>query len=268
VRRERWLNQMIMEQQPDVSGGPAAPASVPVVSSRRDLSSEVRASLEAVRLAGVAARARARRQTLQARIALATMLVGLTVFAFAFAPRLTREIRSRRHAQKPAAAVSVAVVTAKAATLPETAAPPAVASAPAAPVTAAADSPTVAAPNPVAPTDNKGCDTGLIRRAPWRLSAQACVRAFDLDPSNGRLALAIAHAEQAHGSPEESARWAQRALELNPGAAEAYVLIARAAARRGHHDEARAAYRRYLDLAPRGWHQAEARAAQIAAPSP
>jgi Flp pilus assembly protein TadD len=107
-----------------------------------------------------------------------------------------------------------------------------------------------------------GCDTRLMKHAPWRLSAQACVRAFDLDPNNGALALAIAHAEQAHGTPEESARWAERALSLNPDAAEAYVLIARAAARRGHADEARAAYRRYLELAPRGWHQGEARAAQ------
>jgi hypothetical protein len=61
-----------------------------------------------------------------------------------------------------------------------------------------------------------GCDTRLMTHAPWRLSAQACVRAFDLDPNNGRLALAIAHAEQAHGTPEESARWAERALSLNP----------------------------------------------------
>lgn len=262
MRPERWLNHMIMEQQ-DVSAGAAVPVSVPVESLRRDLSSEVRASLEAVRAAEQAARARARRATLHARIGLVTALGGLTLLALAVGPRLARQMRARRHAVKPAA-VSVAVATPRAAMLPEAVPPAVAATAPAVPVTSATDteSTTAAAPNPVAPADDKGCDTGLIRRAPWRLSAQACVRAFDLDPSNGALALAIAHAEQAHGSPEESARWAERALALNPDAAEAYVLIARAAARRGHHDDARAAYRRYLDLAPRGWHQAEARAAQ------
>jgi hypothetical protein len=262
VRRERWLNQMIMEQQ-DVSAGAAVPASVPVESLRRGLSNEVRASLEAVRVAGVVARARARRQTLHARIALATMLVGLTVAALAFGPRLVREIRARRHAVTAAAPVAIAPPAAPAALLPKPVAPPAVAPAVAAPVTPTTDSmPAAAPPKPGATADEMGCDTRLMKHAPWRLSAEACARAFDLDPNNGALALAIAHAEQAHGTPEESARWAERALSLNPDAAEAYVLIARAAARRGHADEARAAYRRYLELAPRGWHQAEARAAQ------
>ena len=254
MRRERWLNQMIMEQQ-DVSVGAAVPASVPVESLRRGLSNEVRASLEAVRVAGVVARARARRQTLHARIALATMLIGLALFALAFGPRLAREIRARRHHVVATAPVAVAAPASRAAALPEPVAP--------APVAAATDSSPVAAPpKPGVTADEMGCDARLLTHAPWRLSAEACARAFDLDPNNARLALAIAQAEQAHGSPEESARWAERALSLKPDAAEAYVLIARAAARRGHHDEARAAYRRYLELAPRGWHQTEARAAQ------
>jgi tetratricopeptide (TPR) repeat protein len=262
VRRERWLNQMIMEQQ-DVSVGAAVPASAPVESLRRGLSNEVRASLEAVRVAGVVARARARRQTLNARIALATMLVGLAVFALAFGPRVARAIHARRHAVTAAAPMTVAAPAAPAAALPEPIAPASVAPPVAAPVAATTDSSPVAAPpKPGATADEMGCDTRLMRHAPWRLSAEACARAFDLDPTNARLALAIAQAEQAHGTPEESARWAERALSLNPDAAEAYVLIARAAARRGHADEARAAYRRYLELAPRGWHQTEARASQ------
>jgi len=39
------------------------------------------------------------------------------------------------------------------------------------------------------------------------------------------------------------------------------VLIARGEMKSGRSDEARTAYRRYLELAPRGWHQGEARAA-------
>jgi Flp pilus assembly protein TadD len=69
----------------------------------------------------------------------------------------------------------------------------------------------------------------------------------------------------AHGSGAEAAQWAKRALALDPNAAEAYVLIARADAAKGRHDDARTSYSRYLELAPRGWHKAEARAAVRAA---
>jgi len=49
-------------------------------------------------------------------------------------------------------------------------------------------------------------------------------------------------------------------VDRRGASAEAYVLIARADAEAGRQDDARAAYARYLELAPRGWHQAEARA--------
>jgi hypothetical protein len=39
------------------------------------------------------------------------------------------------------------------------------------------------------------------------------------------------------------------------------VIIARADKENGRPEDARTAYRRYLELAPRGWHRAEARAA-------
>ena len=107
---------------------------------------------------------------------------------------------------------------------------------------------------------DQACDTGLIRSAPWRLSPEACARAFDADPTNARLALAIAHAEHVRGHFDEAAQWAKRALALDPKAAEAYVLIARADVHGGRGEDAATAYRRYLELAPRGWHKAEARA--------
>src|SRR5262249_34333406 len=92
-----------------------------------------------------------------------------------------------------------------------------------------------------------------------RLSAPACARAFASDPTNAALALAVAHAEHAHGRVSAAADWAQRALALDPTAAEAYVLIAPADLKNGHREEARTAYPRYLALAPRGWHLREAR---------
>ena len=105
-----------------------------------------------------------------------------------------------------------------------------------------------------------GCDAASIRSAPWRLSPAACARAFEADPGNASLALAVAHAEHAHGRLAEAAHWAKRALALDPNAAEAYVLVARDEIEEGRREDARTAYQRYLELAPRGWHQAEARA--------
>jgi tetratricopeptide (TPR) repeat protein len=106
----------------------------------------------------------------------------------------------------------------------------------------------------------EGCDTST-RSGLWRRSAEACARAFAADPKNASLALAVAQAEHAHARLDEAAQWAKRALALDPKAAEAYVIIARADAENGRHEDARAAYQRYLEIAPRGWHKAEAQAA-------
>jgi predicted Zn-dependent protease len=108
---------------------------------------------------------------------------------------------------------------------------------------------------------DQGCDTTAVRNASWRLSPEACARAFDADPTNAALALAVAQAEHARGHLSEGAQWAKRALALDPKAAEAYVLIARADMGNGLREDADQAYRHYLALAPRGWHHAEARRA-------
>jgi hypothetical protein len=280
-----------MMEQPEV---PAA-ATVPNVMGGRVLSSEVRASLEAVRVAQVAARERARRQTVRTRIWVAAVLAVVGSVVLAFGPR----IAGRRHAGLQSATPA----TTPAPTSPERAAPaisperaaPAISPERAAPAisperTGHAISPERAGPaigspataamvanaTEVAPVavepkavdgtgPVEGCDTQLIRRAPWRLSAQACARAFDADPTNAALALAVAHAEHAHGSVSEAGQWAKRALALDGKTAEAHLLIARAEVAQGNRDEARTAYRRYLELAPRGWHKAEARAALEAA---
>ena len=134
------------------------------------------------------------------------------------------------------------------------------------PTRAAPPAPAAAAPivAPAKATDSgvpaEGCDTST-RRGLWRRSPEACARAFAADPKNASLALAVAQAEHAHARFDEAAQWAKRALALDPSAAEAYVIIARAEVANGRDEEARAAYQRYLELAPRGWHKAEARAA-------
>jgi hypothetical protein len=170
-------------------------------------------------------------------------------------------------AVRPAAAAQPAV-----AVRPTVAAPAAVAVQPAvgrpAPIAHAPDPSAPVAATPVdAPAQasgsgapDEGCDTST-RRGLWRRSPEACARAFAADPQNASLALAVAQAEHAHARLDEAAQWAKRALALDPKAAEAYVIIARAEAENGRDEEARTAYQRYLEVAPRGWHKAEARAA-------
>jgi hypothetical protein len=244
-------------------------------SPARGLSPEVRASLEAVRIAQVGARQRARRQTMKARIWFTIVMGALGFAAVAVAPRLARIRHPRPHASPSTGMATATTAMTPPAAQPVKAEMTATAPAKAEPTVsspAPSDSPgatdhaptAVAAPATAADVvaATAGCDTGLIRRAPWRLSASSCARAFDAaGGTNATLALAIAHAEHAHGSATAAADWARRALELDPTAAEAYVLIARADLKTGHDDDARTAYRRYLELAPRGWHQREAREA-------
>ncbi len=232
-----------MIPQQDVS------TAAPSVSFRLALAEEARASMEAVREAQEAARLQARRQTRRARLWFATSMAAVALAVSGLGPRVSRW----RHAHAESAAPAPAAPPA-----PQTVAALAPAAAPAQP---AADRPAPAAAAVEAADADTGCDTALVRTAPWRLSADGCARAFALHPTDAALALAVAHAEHAHGRLAEAAQWARKALALDPNQAEAYVMIARAEKADGRPDEARTAYRRYLELAPRGWHHAEARAA-------
>lgn len=256
-----------MDQQTDAPEG-LGPSPVP---PKLALSNEVRASLQAVRVAQEAARVRARQQTLTTRVWFAAAVAMLAAVGFTLAPRVARWRHGRVHAAPaalpaptpaeltvsptPPPVPAAAMVTPKATALPEAAPTPAPA-----PTTAIAPA---AAPVPARRADvpESGCDTALIRSAPWRLSPEACAPVFDANPTDPRLALAIAHAEHVRGHFTESSQWAARALTLDPAMAEAYVLIARAHIQSGQQEEARTAYRRYLELAPRGWHKVEARTA-------
>lgn len=231
-------------EQLDFSAGPSA---VSIGSVRLSLSDEARASLEAVRAAQEVARRRARQQTRRARLWLLTMMGGVAVAAV-FGPRFARGWP--RHAPVARAALPSPPSTTPAAI----AAPPE--SAP--PVSPPAVSPTKALDGTPPAT---GCDPTAIQTAPWRASPEACARAFESEPTNASFALAVAQAEHAHGHLAEAARWANRALAVDPDAAEAYVIVARAEAQAGRPPQAVAAYRHYLELAPRGWHRSEARAA-------
>jgi len=240
---------MLEQLDADKSGGGA------VVSLKLALSQEARASLETVRAAQESARQRARRQTRQARIWVGLLLGASALGAVALGPRVAQWRRSRAPAARPAIAAAPAFVTPAAPVVRE----PEPAPVPVAAVPAAAPAKAPAATNDITiPTE--GCDTST-RSGLWRRSAEACAQAFAADPNNASLALAVAQAEHAHARMDSAAQWAKRALALDPNAAEAYIIIAHADVENGREAEARTAYRRYLEIAPRGWHRSEARAA-------
>jgi tetratricopeptide (TPR) repeat protein len=251
-----------MLEQPDTGES----RGVAIVSLKLALSQETRASLAAVRVAQESAQRRARQQTMQARIWLALLVGAAALGAVTLKPRVAEWRQSRAKAAKPpqtpptALGPAAPVATAHAAqpaiawsTAPAAREPgPSVPSA-AEPVAAQAKANDTGVPA-------EGCDTST-RSGLWRRSPQACARAFAADPKNASLALAVAQAEHAHAHLGQAAQWAKRALALDPNAAEAYVIIARADAENGRDEDARTAYQRYLEIAPRGWHKAEARAA-------
>ncbi|MFL5306418.1 MAG: hypothetical protein ACJ8F1_14470 [Polyangia bacterium] len=239
-------------EQLDFSPGPSA---VSIGSVRLSLSDEARASLEAVRAAQEVARRRARQQTRRARLWFLTVVGGVAVAAV-FGPRVARGWQERGRTA-PAAVPTPAATEPTPIPAPPEAAP----AAPQPRTSATAATPTT----PTAVKDDvaevTGCDPAAIRTAPWRASPEACARAFEANPSNASFALAVAQAEHAHGRLPEAAQWANRALAVDPNAAEAYVIIARAERHAGRQPQTLVAYRHYLELAPRGWHRAEARGA-------
>jgi hypothetical protein len=251
-----------MLEQPDAEERPG----FAIVSLKLALSQETRASLAAVRVAQESAQRRARRQTIETRIGVALLLGAATLGSVALGPHVAHWRQSRAQAASSArtSARTSAVAsnpTATAAAEPAIAKPAASVvqePEPAAPVAARSVAAQAKATDSSGPAE--GCDTST-RHGLWRRSPEACARAFAADPKNASLALAVAQAEHAHARLDEAAQWARRALALDPTAAEAYVIIARADAENGRDDDARTAYRSYLDLAPRGWHKAEARAA-------
>jgi tetratricopeptide (TPR) repeat protein len=257
-----------MLEQPDTGES----RGVAIVSLKLALSQETRASLAAVRLAQESAQRRARQQTRQARIWFALLLGAVALGAVGVRPWVAHWRQTRAKTAKPARPSPIALGPAAPAAMAHAAQPASVADPaivkPAAPLVRAPAPSVPSAPVPVAAQAKandadvpaEGCDTST-RSGLWRRSPAACARAFAADPKNASLALAVAQAEHARARLDEAAQWAKRALALDPNAAEAYVIIARADAENGRDEDARTAYERYLEIAPRGWHKVEARAA-------
>lgn len=215
---------------------------------------DLRTSLEAVRRAQSAARSRARRETRWARLVAvgALMAVGATAWAAVHRPRKERPV-----AAAPTVATAPQVAAPQAA--PSIATPPKESPPAERPASTETVAPTVAVAGGAVGMSEL-CDAAFEQRN-WTAITATCSAAFELHPQDGALAMRVAQAHHRHGRVATAAEWARKAIAIDADTPEAFVIVAHAEAGAGHPRAASDAYRRYLALAPRGWHAAEARRA-------
>jgi tetratricopeptide (TPR) repeat protein len=236
------------------------------------LSDAVRASLLAVRAAQETAQRRARRETRWARLWLGGIVVAIVVGVLALGRRDSGHAGSAKNGGlgTVAATGTPGSHAATAVSTPMEPGPgsgsPAAASSNAGPTEAgrAASAPalpsTSAAASSMVDATSTAC-TATFGQRRWRVAIEMCTRAFDARPMDAGIALRVAQAQHARGRLPEAGEWANRVIALDPSLPEAFVIVAHAEAHAGHPGAAADAYRRYLALAPRGWHAAEARGA-------
>ena len=224
-----------------------------VLPPARALPDAVRASLEAVKAAQLAARARARREMWQARALVGSVAAVVTIAGLFVWPHL----RGGKTARAASAATAAHPLRAVAAPASE---PPAPISPPGGLLAAGvAELPAPKEPAPGAASVDACRDSYQGKR--WRAAATDCATAFAARPDDAKLALRVAEAEYARDHLTEARAWAQRTLAVDNKQADALAILGRSEQRAGHNDAAARAFRRYLALAPRGWHATEARAA-------
>lgn len=85
-----------------------------------------------------------------------------------------------------------------------------------------------------------------------REALAACGAAVTANPHSAEALALLAHTELNRGRLSRAAELAGRALAVDPNVADAYVIIGGVRQDSGQNAEAKAAYRRYLQLAPRG----------------
>jgi tetratricopeptide (TPR) repeat protein len=247
--------------------------SVPPLPGAKPATEELRASLAAVRAARDAAQFRLRRDTRQIRV---VSLMFVAAFAAGALAVVGHFRGARRGAGRPVAAAPAArppgiegagstaaplggATVADPPPSPGALVPaPAASAEPAPPPSSSAGA--EAAPAPDLAETLAACNQAYEAHR-WPAATETCARCADLRPRDAALAMKVAQAFHARGRYADAGVWARRALELNDVDPEALVIVAHAERRAGHPAAAKSAYRRYLVLAPRGWHAAEARAA-------
>jgi hypothetical protein len=215
----------------------------------------MRASLLAVHASVAETRARNRRETTKARVLVGTAVVTFVVGLVVTRTRAAREIPPRG----PAVTATVSPAERPAPML----APPMLT----APISAARAAPSEAPPSaaPQTSTGDGTADAGavaecemLCKHHRWRQAAGPCAVAIKARPDDATILLGLAQSAHARNRLAEAGEWAKRAIALDPNLAEAFIIQAHSEARVGDAAAAARDFRRYLSLAPRGWHAREA----------
>jgi Tfp pilus assembly protein PilF len=87
----------------------------------------------------------------------------------------------------------------------------------------------------------------------------ACTAATTANPRSAVALTMLAHTELNRGRLARANELAEKAIAIDPDQADAYVIIGGVHQDSGQNREAKAAYRRYLELAPRGRYADELR---------
>ena len=102
------------------------------------------------------------------------------------------------------------------------------------------------------------CRTAFAKNR-LREAMAACTAAAAANPRSAEVLTMLAHTELNRGNLERANDLAERAVALDPNLADAYVIIGGVHQDSGQNKEAKAAYRRYLELSPRGRYADELR---------
>ena len=87
-----------------------------------------------------------------------------------------------------------------------------------------------------------------------------CPAAFAADPTAAGIAVALAKIEFDRGRGARAVEWGRKAIAIDENLADAYVFVGGGEQMAGHGKAAKEAYRRYLELAPKGRYAADVRA--------
>jgi CheY-like chemotaxis protein len=93
-----------------------------------------------------------------------------------------------------------------------------------------------------------------------REATTVCTAAKDANAESGDALLLLAHAEFNRNHLKEALQWAEKAIKADPNLAEAYVIFGGVQQDAGKNREAKWAYKKYLELAPRGQYATDLRA--------
>jgi tetratricopeptide (TPR) repeat protein len=113
--------------------------------------------------------------------------------------------------------------------------------------------------HPDAPTATDTCRIAFAQHRPSEV-IERCAQAFSKNPDSADIAAMLAKTEFDRGHSRQALDWAKKAVTIDENHADAYVYLGGAEQAAGHPSAARAAYKRYLQLAPRGRYAADLRA--------